>query len=128
MGNLHLDAGPGMAWSSEQDLDPTLPFDHDFNFPKKTRELDFQHGAALNSAASNVYPPYQQVSISQTGPPFQAIPSQVYDFRQFHTDSPVIGMKQDGKETSASQLDKLDSLAKWNVRFGEHQVGVSQAE
>ena len=128
VGDLHLDAGSDMMWTSEQDLNSTLELDQNLNFPQKARGINFLAGPALNSDASKDFIPYQHLSISQTGPPFQTTQSRVSDFRQFNTDFPAPGKKENDKETYGPQIDKLPPWTKWDVHFGEQHNAVSQAE
>src|SRR6266498_1659438 len=122
VGDLHLDAGPGMIWTSGQDLDSTIQLDHNFNLPQRAKEFNFQTESALNSAASNVFNPYQHVPISQSGTPFRTAQSHVSDFRQFNTDFPVPGKKQNDQETYGPQFDKASPWTKWDLHFGEQHT------
>lgn len=125
VGDLHLDAGPDMMWTSGQDLNSTLELDQNFNFPQKTKGIGFQPEPALNSDPLNDFIPYQHLSISQTGPPFQTTKSHVSDFRQFNTDYPVPGKKENHKETCEPQIDKLPPWTKWDAHFSEQHNVVS---
>jgi len=128
VGDLHLNAGPDMIWTSRQNLDSTLQLDHNFNLPQQTKEFDFQPESSFNGAASNVFIHGQQIptGISQTGPPFRTAQSHVSYFRQFNTDCPVTSKKHNETETYGPTLDELPTWTKSDVHFGDHNA-VSQA-